>query len=1177
MTKIPVNIDELANLLQEKQYKVNLSPIETSYILEEKIFQNKKHLAEQVEKIWHLIDKGDFFHIWVVQSEKWYLKSWKKQVTRVFQLREFADQLIFFVPKGEDKEWENYSLAVITQDGVDYVDIISSTNPTMEVVRFWEKLTSLNYSLSDYEPISIAQQTAHTLTAENLIKSLDINIEEVLGVFQEAGLTIYNERFVLPREEAPLYNLGVLDVQLEEKSPFDFVKKNLNDYKNLEVEKLLTITIIMVLTKNELVFADKKGNLLGIRFIKENEEYKLIDSFNLKTQNKKSILDIFSSLIACIDTRTIFNAETFAQQYGSWSVLGIWAQNILLKYLNNNFESIKILYLEWEKRFGEVYKKNDTTIELFIKHSYLAYLVKLVLLEQYREKLESENPSFNDLLNYLNEKEISVFAHDFFHWAENIAELHSILLNTIKDADFDSADIFRVIYQQMVSPSTRHALGEFYTPPKLAELMIDKSYELNQKVLDPACGSGTFLVEIIKNIKRRGISLKDQIIAIENIYGFDINPVAIAVSKANVLLQLNTISDDPVPVNIYLTNSLFPVEYKKLKLNRFQKSLDTGRFLIFPMDSINQTIEIPDIFYSSEFSSKFADLLRKLDLLLIDQGISEIEFLKELNTELNISDYNWLTMETGPAKSSLKEIFIDKIAKKIFKLCKNDQNHIWSYLLFNSIAIVQTRNKMDLIIGNPPWLVLNGIYSKQYKEKVKILAEKLEIKPSSYNVTHLEMSALFLYQANEIFLKEGGSVAFVVSNAFMMGSQHNGTRKFKNFSDIKFWKFSKDVFNIHNICIFTKKSSGSLEEEKYNPLVSIWQVNEEIKEYQFELIKQEKYVPISILRDENGNIKGIEKFISPDEREKLLPRTPGVKNFYFSKCYQGASLVPRPFIYVNIKTESKEEVIIEPYMDFQSKKPWDFRPFNEAKVEKDYIHKVVKSTELVPFLILESFSVFLPINTKENFIFKGDPDDLKPKAKAHFKYLKDLYIKKQKEGASIEDIWERWNFQKNLDSKRQKSKFKVVTPQAGGFVKAALIKDSETYVDYKLYLLPVKDEKEGYFLVSIMNSPCISEDVKVRSTEGAGGGVRNLMKRPWEINIPKFSFNNPLHIKIAEIGEDLENKVIEISQKWKKEQESKLKVKEEFKWRQQIVQNLILKQLEPDLKMLDDLVLKLFN
>jgi hypothetical protein len=50
----------------------------------------------------------------------------------------------------------------------------------------------------------------------------------------------------------------------------------------------------------------------------------------------------------------------------------------------------------------------------------------------------------------------------------------------------------------------RHDLGEYFTPDWLAELVlkeVEYDGDLEKRVLDPACGSGTFLVLAIKDVK----------------------------------------------------------------------------------------------------------------------------------------------------------------------------------------------------------------------------------------------------------------------------------------------------------------------------------------------------------------------------------------------------------------------------------------------------------------------------------------------------------------------------------------------------------------------------------------------------------------------------------------------------------------------------------------------------
>ena len=57
------------------------------------------------------------------------------------------------------------------------------------------------------------------------------------------------------------------------------------------------------------------------------------------------------------------------------------------------------------------------------------------------------------------------------------------------------------LYETVIPPEERRHLGEYYTPAWLARAMIRELVDdpLNQRVLDPACGSGTFIAEAVSH------------------------------------------------------------------------------------------------------------------------------------------------------------------------------------------------------------------------------------------------------------------------------------------------------------------------------------------------------------------------------------------------------------------------------------------------------------------------------------------------------------------------------------------------------------------------------------------------------------------------------------------------------------------------------------------------------
>ena len=59
-----------------------------------------------------------------------------------------------------------------------------------------------------------------------------------------------------------------------------------------------------------------------------------------------------------------------------------------------------------------------------------------------------------------------------------------------------SGDILTGIYDRFLDKNQRKKMGEFYTPPSVARYIVGRlGVGCGHSVFDPACGSGTFLLE----------------------------------------------------------------------------------------------------------------------------------------------------------------------------------------------------------------------------------------------------------------------------------------------------------------------------------------------------------------------------------------------------------------------------------------------------------------------------------------------------------------------------------------------------------------------------------------------------------------------------------------------------------------------------------------------------------
>jgi predicted RNA methylase len=93
-------------------------------------------------------------------------------------------------------------------------------------------------------------------------------------------------------------------------------------------------------------------------------------------------------------------------------------------------------------------------------------------------------------------------------------------------------DILGLLFLSLSTLSSRKARGAYFTPTKIVKNMIHNidfysNKSDNNKIIDPCCGSGNFLLQIPKSIK------------LEQIYGNDIDLTSIILTRINMALKYN--------------------------------------------------------------------------------------------------------------------------------------------------------------------------------------------------------------------------------------------------------------------------------------------------------------------------------------------------------------------------------------------------------------------------------------------------------------------------------------------------------------------------------------------------------------------------------------------------------------------------------------------------------------
>ena len=423
---------------------------------------------------------------------------------------------------------------------------------------------------------------------------------------------------------------------------------------------------------------------------------------------------------------------------------------------------------------------------LYSIETYLNIFIRAVALS----KLGNAKQNLHDFYKEIGNRR-SVFEPNVFEWVFDAAQDNDLdfklrnqlieSLNTMLeiiynlDLTYVTFDVFREIYQNILPREIRRGLGEFYTHENIVREVIQSAnldgnairrlyneWREGKKsgiyILDPACGSGTFLVETIKLIFN---SFTDRVPPdicnfIEDvIIGIDINPFAVEMAKLNVILTIMTESLKrgiyciPSKVKIYWADSLARIKnseklyYKVLTINIPALTQVTGK------ESIGIPI-CPGV--------SFKEILDKTWEAVIS-GINRDAFVSNIVESLCAS---------VPRNIVIKDVA--ELYDVMRKIHESGNSRILD-LLMNTLAVQSLINSCAYIIGNPPWVRIRelSLHVRNYlRNNYSWLQRGSDYNPNFKKTKEpfreqFDYSVAFVERGLE-FLGNGGVLSYVITS-----------------------------------------------------------------------------------------------------------------------------------------------------------------------------------------------------------------------------------------------------------------------------------------------------------------------------------------------------------------------------------------------------------------------------
>jgi len=450
-----------------------------------------------------------------------------------------------------------------------------------------------------------------------------------------------------------------------------------------------------------------------------------------------------------------------------------------------------------ERIFNIEINNNNEYQAIFVIHTVISLIVKLLVYSfishlnnqkiEYTPDITSLKKFFKNIesgKNYINLGIINMCQYDFFSWYLDVDFTDKIytLLTSLKNRatqyryiEINNTDrlkdTIQSLYENFMPREIRHSFGEYYTPQKHADFILSMSKDflkdkVSYKAIDPTCGSGTFLLSVIKDKIR--LNRIEQVF--DEVVGIDLNPIAVVMAKFNyifavypLLIKMGKVPTD-LEIPVYLGDSSYMPAIKKIG------EIECVSYkYYFPAD---MKIDFPEIVFPLDFvkSKSFITVLQKVETMILDDMKKEKIFtfvIEEIEKIIN---------------NSLNDLIKSKISdliETIIKYQKENLNSIWLFIFMNYLKPFAIGN-FDLIIGNPPW-VRWSVLPADYKSKIKnsLRSEGIFSQDTNYGGVDLNISALIAYRVTENLLNKGGVLSFIFPYGVLKNKSYEGFRNLK--------------------------------------------------------------------------------------------------------------------------------------------------------------------------------------------------------------------------------------------------------------------------------------------------------------------------------------------------------------------------------------------------------------
>jgi hypothetical protein len=768
--------------------------------------------------------------------------------------------------------------------------------------------------------------------------------------------------------------------------------------------------------------------------------------------------------------------------------------------------------------FGAAFDDDET---LFINHTLLVLTAELIAHAALGFDVGATGGYTPRQLSlgteFANAQIYGVVQADFFDWLLDVEggdELVASLARRVAQFDWSATehDVLKLLYESVIGADDRRSLGEYYTPDWLAQAVVDEAVTnpLSQRVADVAAGSGTFLYHAIRKYlaaaEEASIPNGEALRGVtEHVIGMDVHPVAVTIARVTYLLAIGaerlTLSDrGALVIPVYLGDSLQWEQHQDVftSLNELAVSTSGSDLveaggalfhddLIFPRSALADASNFDRLV--NAMAERASDTSSKSDAAVIMPTLHQFG-VPEADIEVLVTTY-----------ATMRRLHAD------------GRDTIWGYYVRNLVRptwLAEETNKVDVLVGNPPWLRYSSMTGTMQNRFTSMLRQRGLITGRA-GASGRDLSALFVVRAAELYLHDGGHFSFVMPHGILTRQPHAAFRSGQwhgpsfdlRVSFHTSWDLHRAATGFPNHAAVIHGSVAA-KAKAMSAEVEAWVTRGGASNVSWQAMAPRlTRSPSTIGVTEEG---GTAEF-SPYKR----------------RFRAGAVLFPRMLVIVERRDASplgvgKNRIPVISRKRSQDKGNWKPLPPLTGVIETAFVKPVHLGETCLPFRMTEPKLGVVPATSEMTRLLRVDEIAAHPDLAKWWDEAEAIWDA-NKSRNDRDTLLEHIDYMRQLSAQLPQATHRVVYTASGNTLAAARVPEANSVIEHKLYWAAVNSVEEGRYLVGILNSTSVLEQVRPYQAIGLFG-PRDFDKNVFRALIPPFDVDDANHRALAEhVGE----------------------------------------------------------